>query len=133
MKEFLANILDNNILKSFFDKITKRAKTNNFSPDETIKLFDTEKKVLKDFENIVLNKLDELEPGAIKKFEAEKAIKEKEKAEKQKKRHELNEFKTQQQIENEKFKAEQEQQKIKRPKARDPEKESIWKRWGLIN
>ena len=134
IKEFFKNILDDNFLKDFWTGIFDRCKRNKFTHKQTLDVYETEKKYTQELQEKLLNNLELMEPGAKQKHKQEQEIKAKQQAEKVAKRHERNEFKTKQQLEDEKFKKQQNQQKIKRPKAKDPEeKESIWKRWGLVN
>jgi len=133
IKDFFKNILDDDFLKNFWTGIIDRCKRHNFTHKETLDIYETEKKYTHELKEKLLDNLEMMEPGAKKKHLEEVARFDKEKAEKAKKRHESNEFKTKQELDDEKFKLQQEQAKIKRPKARDPEKESIWKRLGLVN
>lgn len=134
IKEFFKNILDDDFLKNFWTGIFDRCKRNKFTHKQTLDVYETEKAYTHELQEKLLKNLEMIEPGAKQKHKEEQEKKAQEHAEKVAKRHELNEFKTKQQLEDEKFKKQQNQQKIKQPKAKDPEeKESIWKRWGLVN
>ncbi|MBF4243332.1 hypothetical protein, partial [Vibrio anguillarum] len=127
IKDLFKNILDDDFLKNFWTGIIDSCKRHNFTHKQTLDVYETEKAYTYELQENLLNSLEMMEPGAKQKHKEQQEVKAKEHAEKVAKRHELNEFKTQQQLDDEKFQQQQEQAKIKRPKARDPEKESIWK------
>ncbi|WP_350586632.1 hypothetical protein [Pseudoalteromonas sp. RB2-MNA-CIBAN-0110] len=101
LTNYFNNILESDLIKSFVDKIIARGKAKHIGPME---LVDTETKLIKEFNEELVESYRELNPKELKKHVEREKVKADELAVKIQKRHDTNEFKTQQELDIEKSK-----------------------------
>ena len=120
LKGFLNNLLSDDFLRDFWTGVKSMCKRNNIN---FLTKYEDDKKSQMDFKKIVLDKMEQLEPGAIEKFKQEEIKAKEVKAKKIANRHVGGVFK-----DEEEFSFEIQKETLKN----EVEKKSIWKRIGLV-